>query len=139
VTPAAAQAILAENFAPWVQALGLTVETVAADAAILRLPFDPRLVRIGGTVCGQALMTAADTAMVVACSAALGGFRPMATVGQTISFLRPVANDNVLVEASGHLIDGRGIVVHEEAKRAHEILEMVVVLLGSRVHAVRRR
>jgi acyl-coenzyme A thioesterase PaaI-like protein len=44
-------------------------------------------------------MTAADTAMVIAVSAALGGFRPMATVGQTISFLRPVANDDVLVEA----------------------------------------
>jgi hypothetical protein len=85
MSPAAAQAILAENFAPWVQALGLTVEAVASDAAMLRLPFDPRLVRVGGTVCGQALMTAADTAMVIAVSAALGGFRPMATVGQTIS------------------------------------------------------
>ena len=99
MSPAAAQAVLAENFAPWVQAHGLTVEAVAADAATLRLPFDPRLVRVGGTVCGQALMTAADTAMVIAVSAALGGFRPMATVGQTISFLRPVANDDVLVEA----------------------------------------
>jgi uncharacterized protein (TIGR00369 family) len=117
VTPAAAQAILAENFAPWVQALGLTVETVAADAAILRLPFDPRLVRIGGTVCGQALMTAADTAMVVACSAALGGFRPMATVGQTISFLRPVANDDVLVEARVLRL-GRTLAFGEVALRA---------------------
>jgi uncharacterized protein (TIGR00369 family) len=117
VTPAAAQAILAENFAPWVQALGLTVETVAADAAILRLPFDPRLVRIGGTVCGQALMTAADTAMVVACSAALGGFRPMATVGQPISFLRPVANDDVLVEARVLRL-GRTLAFGEVALRA---------------------
>jgi uncharacterized protein (TIGR00369 family) len=99
VSPAAAQAVLAENFAPWVRALGLTVEAVSADAATLRLPFDARLVRVGGTVCGQALMTAADTAMVIAVSAALGGFREMATVGQTISFLRPVANDDVLVEA----------------------------------------
>jgi uncharacterized protein (TIGR00369 family) len=117
VTPAAAQAILAENFAPWVQALGLTVETVAADAATLRLPFDPRLVRIGGTVCGQALMTAADTAMVIACSAALGGFRPMATVGQTISFLRPVANDDMLVEARVLRL-GRTLAFGEVALRA---------------------
>ena len=117
MTPAAAQAILAENFAPWVQALGLTVETVAADAATLRLPFDPRLVRVGGTVCGQALMTAADTAMVIACSAALGGFRPMATVGQTISFLRPVANDDVLVEARVLRL-GRTLAFGEVALRA---------------------
>jgi uncharacterized protein (TIGR00369 family) len=99
VSPAEAQAILAANFAPWVQSLGLNVEAVAGDAATLRLPFDSRLVRVGGIVCGQALMTAADTAMVIAVAAALGEFRAMATVGQTISFLRPVANDDVLVEA----------------------------------------
>ena len=99
MSPAEAQAILAANFAPWVQSLGLGVEAVAGDAATLRLPFDPRLVRVGGTVCGQALMAAADTAMVIAVASTLGEFRAMATVGQTISFLRPVANDDVLVEA----------------------------------------
>ena len=99
MTPADAQAILAANFAPLVQALGLTVESVTVDTATLRLPFDPRLVRVGGTVSGQALMAAADTAMVIAIAGALGAFRPMATVGQTVSFLRPVANDDVLVEA----------------------------------------
>jgi uncharacterized protein (TIGR00369 family) len=99
LTTAAAQAILADNFAPWVQALRLTVEAVTAEEATLRLPFDPRLVRVGGTVCGQALMTAADTAMVIAISAALGGFRPMATVGQTISFMRPISDADVLVTA----------------------------------------
>jgi uncharacterized protein (TIGR00369 family) len=117
VSPAAAQAILAENFAPWVQALRLTVEAVSADAATLRLPFDPQLVRVGGTVCGQALMTAADTAMVIAVSAALGAFRPMATVGQTISFLRPVADDDVLVEARVLRL-GRTLVFGEIALRA---------------------
>jgi len=117
VSPVAAQAILAANFAPWVQALGLTVEAVAADAVTLRLPFDPRLVRVGGTVCGQALMTAADTAMVIAVSAALGGFRPMATVGQTISFLRPVVNEDVLVEARVLRL-GRTLAFGEIALRA---------------------
>jgi len=117
MSPAAAQAILAENFAPWVQALGLTVEAVASDAATLRLPFGPQLVRVGGTVCGQALMTAADTAMVIAVSAALGGFRPMATVGQTISFLRPVADDDVLVEARVLRL-GRTLAFGEVALRA---------------------
>jgi hypothetical protein len=44
-------------------------------------------------------MTAADTAMVIALSAALGGFRPMATVGQTITFMRPISGADVLVTA----------------------------------------
>ena len=94
-----AQQILQTNFAPWVLDLGLRVEQVNADAATLRLPFAATLTRVGGSLCGQAMMAAADTAMVIAISASLGGFRPMATVGQTISFMRPVLNQDVLVRA----------------------------------------
>jgi uncharacterized protein (TIGR00369 family) len=117
MSPGDAQQILAANFASWVQDLGLRVETVGAEAATLRLPFDAKLVRVGGTVCGQALMTAADTAMVIAVSAALGAFRPMATVGQTISFLRTVTNEDVLVEARVLRL-GRTLAFGEVAMRA---------------------
>jgi uncharacterized protein (TIGR00369 family) len=99
VTSAEAQEILRANFAPWVQALDLRVDHVGEKEAVLRLPFDPKLVRVGGTICGQALMTAADTAMVIALSAALGEFRPMATVGQTMTFMRPISNGDALVTA----------------------------------------
>lgn len=61
----AAQAVLADNFAPWIQALELRVEHVGEGDAVLRLPFSPSLCRVGGTICGQALMAAADTAMVM--------------------------------------------------------------------------
>jgi uncharacterized protein (TIGR00369 family) len=99
MTPAEGQQILADNFAHWVQELGLRVERTGEKEATLRLPFAERLVRVGGTMCGQALMAAADTAMVIAISSALGGFRPMATVSQNVSFFRPVANRDVLVTA----------------------------------------
>lgn len=99
ITADEGQQILATNFAPWVQALGLRVEAVGGDSATLRLPHAAALERVGGIVSGQALMAAADTAMVIAISSALGGFKPMATVGQTISFMKPVANDDVLVMA----------------------------------------
>lgn len=94
-----AEDILRDNFAPWIQDLGLCVESVDGASARLRLPFSPRLTRVGGTLCGQALMAAADTAMVIAISAASGGFRPMTTVGQTISFMRAVADSDLLCEA----------------------------------------
>jgi len=96
---AAATALLAASFAPWVQDLGLSVERVTSDGAVLRLRFDARLCREGGTLSGQALLAAADTAMVVAVSAANGGFRPMTTVGQTMSFQKPVSGKDVLLEA----------------------------------------
>lgn len=93
------QAMLADLFAPWVQALGLRVTAVEVDAATLVLPFDPKLARIGGTVCGQALMAAADTAMVIAIASQLGGMRPMTTVTLTTHFMRPVADSDVEVTA----------------------------------------
>lgn len=94
-----AHAILSANFAPWVLELGLRVEEVGAGSTRVRLPFSGRLVRVGGTVCGQALMAFADTVTVLAISAASGGFRPMTTVSQTISFLKPVSGGDAIAEA----------------------------------------
>ncbi|MET8507594.1 PaaI family thioesterase [Streptomyces sp. NPDC004787] len=99
LTPAAAEKILADNFAPWVLDLGLTVDAVDDSGAVLRLPWSDRLAREGGGLSGQALMAAADTATVIAVAAARGGFVPMTTVQQSISFQRPVVGTDVLVRA----------------------------------------
>ena len=96
---AAAQRLLGEVFAGWVQDLGLTVEQVGTGNAVLRMRFSERLCRDNGVVCGQALMSLADTAMVFAVSAAAGGYRPMTTVDQTMHFLRPAATADVLADA----------------------------------------
>ena len=84
------QRLLTEVFAPWVQALGLQVRELRADAVVLALPVAPQFVHGGGVLCGQTLMAAADTAMVLAVSHRIGGFRPMTTVQLQTSFLRPV-------------------------------------------------
>lgn len=99
VTLEVLQACLTEWFAPWVQDLGLRVESMADGEATLRLPFDGRLSRIGGMVCGQALMAAADTAMVLAIVTQLGNRRPMTTVQLNTSFLKPLAGQDALVTA----------------------------------------
>jgi acyl-coenzyme A thioesterase PaaI-like protein len=51
-------------FAPWVQALNLEAVSIEPGVAIFRLPYSSALCREGGSICGQALMSAADTAMV---------------------------------------------------------------------------
>lgn len=91
--------VLREWFAPWVQALGLRVESWSDGVATLRLPYNPDLSRIGGMVCGQALMAAADTAMVLAFVTRIGDQRPMTTVQLNTSFLKPLANQDALVTA----------------------------------------
>ncbi|MDX2390768.1 PaaI family thioesterase [Streptomyces sp. NPDC054904] len=100
LTPAEADTILADNFAPWVLALGLTVEETGARHAVLRLPWSDDLARDGGGLSGQALMAAADTATVIAISAARGGYGPMTTVQQSTSFQRPVIGADVLIAVS---------------------------------------
>lgn len=99
LTKTDAEAILNDVFAPWVLELGLSVEDVSDDAATLRMAFSDKLCRVGGTICGQALVSAGDTAMVIAASAALGAFLPIGTVDMTVNFMRPVANTDILIRA----------------------------------------
>ena len=105
----AAGRLMTEVVAPWVQDLGLLIESIEAGrpagapadwqpGAVLRLPFHNKLCHNGGVVCPQALMALADTAMIFACAAAWNGHRPMSAVDQTMHFLRPV-NFDVLADA----------------------------------------
>lgn len=93
------QGALPEYFAPWVQELGLRVERFDADSVTLRLPQDARLSRVGNMLCGQAMMAAADTAMVLALINQFGGFKPCTTVQMNTSFLKPLSGQDALVQA----------------------------------------
>ncbi len=96
---AIAEEMLASVFALWVQELNLSIESLGHDGAVLRMRFSEKLCRDNGVICGQALMSLADTAMVFAVSSAGGAYRPMTTVDQTMHFLRPAANADVLADA----------------------------------------
>ncbi len=93
------QAALAELFAPWVQALALRVESADPGVVTLRLPQSEQLSRTGGMLCGQAMMAAADTAMVLALISHFGAFRPCTTVQMNSSFLKPLSGQDALIEA----------------------------------------
>jgi uncharacterized protein (TIGR00369 family) len=98
--------LMTEIFPQWVQDLGLLVESVETvrplgalpdwqPGATVRLPYSRKVCNDGAAVCTQALMALADTAMVLACSAAWNGYRPMTSIDQTTHFLRPVSFDVV--------------------------------------------
>jgi uncharacterized protein (TIGR00369 family) len=87
---AALQATLDRLAADYVNRLGLRVESVEPGQVTLSLPVAADIVHAGGVVCGQAIMAAADTAMLVAMIAQLGEFRPMTTVQLQTSFVRPI-------------------------------------------------
>ena len=85
---------LARVFAPWVRDLDLRVLEARAGEVTLVLPVTSRHVHEGGVLCGQTMMAAADTAMVLAVMTKLGGFKPMTTVQLQTSFLRPVSGQS---------------------------------------------
>jgi uncharacterized protein (TIGR00369 family) len=93
------QSALAEYFAPWIHELDLKVEGFDADSVTLRLPQNAKLSRIGGMLCGQAMMAAADTAMALALVNHFGEFKPCTTVQMNTSFLKPLSDQDALVQA----------------------------------------
>ena len=88
------QSALDHVFADWVRELEMRVIEARAGEVVLLLPVTPRHVHAGGVLCGQTMMAAADTAMVLAVMTQLGGFKPMTTVQLQTSFLRPVAGSS---------------------------------------------
>jgi uncharacterized protein (TIGR00369 family) len=87
------QAAFADVAADYVKRLDLRVTAVRPGEIDLALPVAAELVHGGGVLCGQAIMAAVDTAMVLAMIAELGEFRQMTTVQLQTSFLRPIPRD----------------------------------------------
>lgn len=84
---------MGEVFSPYVQQLGLRLVAATQGEVTLDLPVLPLHVHAGGVLCGQSMMAAADSAMVLAVMSKLGAFRPMTTVQLQTSFLKPIAGN----------------------------------------------
>jgi uncharacterized protein (TIGR00369 family) len=115
IDPSSLQALLqGDTFAPWVRELALRVESATPSEVVLALPVTPPHVPGGGVLCGQTMMAAADTAMVLAVSSALGGFNPMTTVQLQTSFLRPIAGDAGVAHVTARVLrKGKNLVFGE--------------------------
>jgi acyl-coenzyme A thioesterase PaaI-like protein len=85
-------------FAPWIKEMGLTDFVVREGYCAMRLPLNDRLKFFSGAVCGQAVMAAIDT--VASMAAMTAPRRGRGTVYQHTHFLRPAANDDVLIAAT---------------------------------------
>jgi len=98
-----------KTFSPWIRELDLSVTNANGEHATLTMQPGERLNRRGGIVSGQALMAAADTAMVIAIWSACGETIPCATVDMNTSFLKPATNVELTV-AANVIRRGRSIV-----------------------------
>jgi uncharacterized protein (TIGR00369 family) len=110
----ALQQALHDVFAPWVRELHLRVEAASLGEVRLVLPVAPQHVHAGGVLCGQTMMAAADSAMVLAVMTHLGSFKPMTTVQLQTSFLRGVKGDAGKMQLVARVLKmGRNLVFGE--------------------------
>ena len=62
------------------------------------LNYSKKLVRSGDIICGQAIVSAADTAMIVAVISAIGTYQEITTVDIACKYLRPLLNKGASLE-----------------------------------------
>ena len=129
----AARQRYSEIFAPWIQELNIAIESIDSEQVVMRLPFDDKLCRIGGMVCGQSQMALIDTCMVFVCFIGLNRFSDCATVTQNSSFLRPANGKDII--ATGRVIKaGRTLVFGEVTLNAAD--DPRPISTGSATYAV---
>ena len=125
--PNEAQKLLTTVTAPWIRDLDLQVISISDLKCKFTLNYSEKLVRAGNIICGQAIVSAADTAMIVAVISAIGEYQEITTVDISCKYLRPLLRGGGSVETEilklgKRLVVGRIIVNDNESdKLAAEI------------------
>lgn len=79
-------ALMAEEM-PWAVDVGMTLESIDAGKAVMRLPFDDGMLRPGGTVSGPTMMALADATMYAVVLSAIGIVKLAVTTSFNINLL----------------------------------------------------
>ena len=107
-----AQNMLLSVTAPWIQDLDLQINSISELKCKFTLNYSEKIVRAGNIICGQAIVSAADTAMIVAVISAIGEYQEITTVDISCKYLRPLLRGGGLIETEilklgKHLVVGR--------------------------------
>jgi uncharacterized protein (TIGR00369 family) len=132
--PAADGAALARGWldnSPFVAHLGIAMEQMEPDRAVLSMPFADSLPTVGDVVHGGAISSLIDTAAAAAAwSGAEVPERPRAsTVGLTVNFLRPARGEGVSADARVIRRGASGLGVCEVKVTAEDGTEVATALV----------
>ncbi|MEZ5477218.1 MAG: PaaI family thioesterase [Thiolinea sp.] len=105
---------------PWASSLGITVDSLSAGAATMRLPYHQDSVRPGGTISGPHMMLLADACMYAVVLSLLGRVELAVTTNLNINFLRKPRESDLLAEGSiiklGKRLAVIEVSIHSEAE-----------------------
>jgi uncharacterized protein (TIGR00369 family) len=118
------------EWVPMAEDVDLRIEEIRPGFARIRIPFQEKSIRPGGTVSGPIMMTAGDTAMYAAILGSLGEVAMAVTSNLNINFLqRPEPRDLI---AEGSILKlGKRIAFCEVAIRSEGSDDVVAHVTGS--------
>ena len=89
---------LIKNELYWADDVGLSLEQVNSGHAIMRLPYDERSIRPGGTISGPHMMLLADACMFAVVLSMIRDVKLAVTTNLNINFLRKPSQSDLLAE-----------------------------------------
>ncbi len=118
------------EWVPMAEDIDLQIQEIKPGYARIRIPFQEKCIRPGGTVSGPVMMTAGDTAMYAAILGSLGEVAMAVTSNLNINFLqRPEQRDLI---AEGTILKlGKRIAFCEVAIRSEGYEDIVAHVTGS--------
>ena len=116
---------------PFVRHLGIRLDRMEPDRAVLSMPFDDSLPTLGDVVHGGAISSLVDTAAATAAwSTAEVPEKPRAsTVGITVDFLSPARGQGVTADARVVRRTGRGLCFCEVTVTAEDERQVALALV----------
>ena len=118
------------EWVPMAEDIDLKIEAVSKGYARIRVPFQEKCIRPGGTISGPVMMTAGDTAMYAAILATLGEMAMAVTSNFNINFLQRPAQRDLIAEAT-ILKLGKRIAFCEVGIKSEGFDELVAHVTGS--------
>ncbi|WP_259779613.1 PaaI family thioesterase [Aestuariispira ectoiniformans] len=88
--------VIRDQDAPFTEYYGFVTEEISHGGCVVRLPYDLKHVRPGGTICGPAMFALADYSMWLAVLSAVGKVPLAVTTNMNINFLRKPRETDLL-------------------------------------------
>lgn len=83
---------------PWASDAGMTLETISDGEAVMRLPYDKRSIRPGGSISGPHMVMLADACMYAVVFSLIGKVKLAVTTSFNINFLRKPTESDLIAE-----------------------------------------